>query len=65
MMKRLGVKRMSPEAVQILEKSAEHYILDMIDALKEEMAAHGRKTLKKEDVVNALGTKKETEEWEI
>lgn len=61
-----GVTRVSPDSIQLLEKYFNEFLLNLASVLREEMITHGRKTLKKEDVKNALKKLSAEEEvWEV
>lgn len=53
-LKKLGIKRVSPEAIIFLEKYLEKNLLNLSVNLKEELIVNGRKTLFKQDIENVL-----------
>lgn len=61
-----GIKRINSDAILSLEKHFSAEAEEIADILKEEMITHGRRTLQKEDVHNALKKlKKEETFWEV
>ena len=62
--KKAGIKRVSPDAVCLLEKDLEKNLSSIIEKIKEEMIIQGRKTLKKHDVKKVFSKTKD-EYWEI
>lgn len=64
-MKEEGIKRVSPEAIVMLEDYLTKNLIRLLVILKEEMTARGKKTLKKEDVQEVLNKLKEDKSWEI
>ena len=66
--KQVGIKRISPDAVCLLEKSLENNLSIIIERLKEEITIKGRKTVKKQDIkkVFSENNQKDNQEfWEI
>ena len=64
-MKKAGIKRVSLNALALLEGYLQRNVDKMMDSLKEEMIIGGRKTLKKSDVEKVLEQiKKEENFWE-
>lgn len=63
---RSGVKRISPEAILLLEKYLRKSLETSSNLLKQEIDINGRKTAKKEDVLAVIEKLKNKEEgWEI
>ncbi len=61
-----GIRNISKDSLNILERHLEDYLQNLSEILKEEMIVSGRKTLKKEDVEKALSEIHEKEEfWEV
>ena len=65
MLKKYGITRMNKDAVYMLEKAIIDSLPKLFRVLKEEMVTQGKKTLKREDVLNVLGKMKEEEFWEV
>ena len=66
MLRKKGIKRISPEAVFLLEKNIEENLSKFIELLKEEITIKGRTTLMKEDIISVLQKSEEKEDfWEI
>lgn len=65
-LKENGIKRASPEALLFLETHLEEEVNKITSLAKQEMIIHGRKTLKKADVVSAIKQIEKKEQfWEI
>ncbi len=62
--KKAGIKRISPDAVYLLERELEKNLRNIIEKIKEEIIIQGRKTVKEQDVKNVFSKTKE-EFWEI
>lgn len=62
--KKAGIKRISPDAVYLLERELEKNLSNIIEKIKEEIIIQGRKTVKEQDVKNVFSKTKE-EFWEI
>lgn len=66
MMKNFGVKRISPEALLLLEKYFKSLLEKSFRLLKQEIDINGRKTAKKEDILVIIEKLKSREDgWEI
>jgi len=63
-MKERGIKRISPDAIYLLEEYLEGNLDNIIGRLKEKLTIKGSKTLKKEDIKQVLSKTKESY-WEI
>lgn len=65
-LKERGIRRINPEAELLLERWLEQNLNKIVDALRDEITIHGRKTLKKADVQQVLKKIRSKEEfWEI
>jgi len=64
LIKKIGVKRISPEAIITLEKSLTKNTLHIINVARQNSIIHGRKTIIKEDIKSAEETRNENS-WEI
>jgi histone H3/H4 len=60
-----GINRASPESLYFLEKYIKETISKITLLAKQEMIIHGRKTLKKLDVVSAISLIEKKDEWNI
>lgn len=54
LMKKTGITRVNSEALLVLNDYIEKHMIEIINALKEEIIVKGKKTLKKEDVDEVL-----------
>lgn len=50
MLKKQGIQRTSPKALNEINKKITLYVTNLIESSKESMIVNGRKTLKKEDI---------------
>ena len=65
-LKKEGITRASLVVVKGIEKEIDKHLLSILVLLKEELIVNGRKTLKKEDVLNAVKKLKNKEDyWEV
>lgn len=61
-----GINRISPESILILEQYFKDSLGRIVEMLREEVIVHGRRTLKREDVLAVLEKlKKEEAGWEV
>ncbi len=63
LMNNLGIKRINPQAINVLNKKLENQIQIIIRKLKQNMDINARKTLMKQDVLNVLESKQKDEEF--
>lgn len=65
-LKKNGIDRISPDSLLLLESYLRDCLSKIVELLREEVIVHGRRTLKKEDVLAVLNRlKKEEVGWEI
>lgn len=64
LMNSLGISRISPKCLLLIEKHVRNTLEQLSTELKDEMLVQGRKTLKKEDILKVLSKNKATP-WEV
>jgi len=65
LMKKKGIKRINPKAIEFLNQEMSKNIEKIVGALKQNMAINARKTLQKQDVTHVLNQMNSQEEFEI
>jgi len=65
--KKAGIKRISPDALNLIKETIEKILDKILAVSREEMLIAGRRTLKEEDIKKSIERFEETREanWEI
>jgi len=65
--KKAGIKRISPDALNLIKETIEKILDKILAVSREEMLIAGRRTLKEEDIKKSIERLEETREanWEI
>ncbi|MDP1695477.1 MAG: NFYB/HAP3 family transcription factor subunit [archaeon] len=58
--KSIGIKRISPKALNLIEKTIKNNLEILLDNSRENATINGRKTITEEDIKNAQEKKEET-----